>query len=182
MTARDLVTSLEERGLQIRWTRGDARLLGNRSKLTLVDLNAIKKHRRELEAIAAWRKLQDDAEAQFGWPGARLYPFAARDSRPWWEAPRICTPLGLAHLVQVQLAAAWVVRHVDVVAWRDSPDPEISARPYSGPSHLLPHGDVWPPSEPPPEAATAKPCTPGFVTRGSRSASKLPNVRSGSTR
>lgn len=147
--ARDLVTGLESKGLRLTWGSTGPRILGDTGKLTPKDLEAMRKHRRELEALAAWRHLQDEAERRYGWPGARLYPFAAPDSRRWWEGPRIRTPLGLAHLLQVQPAAAWVVRHADVKRWQEDPDPEVAARPYRGPSHLVRHSDVWPPSKPP---------------------------------
>lgn len=149
MNARDLVTSLAERGLRVRWRRGAARLLGDLGKLTPADYEAIQKNRKELETFAQWRKLQEDSEAQFGWAGARLYPFQAADSRRWWEGPRVRTPLGLAHLVQVQVSAAWVVRRADVKQWLKDPDPGISARPYAGPSHFIAHHEIWPPSKPP---------------------------------
>lgn len=147
--ARDLVRSLEARGLRFAWRESRAKLRGDTGKLTPEDLEAMRKHRAELEALAEWRHLQDQSEAKFGWPGARLYPFAASDSRRWWEGPRIRTPLGVAHLVQVQPAAAWIVRRADVKRWQEDPDPEVASKPYQGPSHLVRHSDVWPPLEPP---------------------------------
>ncbi len=147
--ARDLVTGLERRGLRITWGTSGPRILGDVGKLTPDDLDAMRHHRREIESLALWLKLQDKAEEQFGWPGARLYPFASPDSRRWWQGPRIRTPLGVAYLLQVQLHAAWVVRRADVKRWQEDPNPEVSARPYSGPSHLVAHHDVYPPAKPP---------------------------------
>ena len=149
MTARDLVTNLEAQGLRFVWGSRGPTLRGDLGKLTAPLVEEMKRHRKELEVFLEWRKLQDESEAKFGWRGARLYPFAAPNSRQWWEGPIVRTPLGLAHLLQVQPAAAWVVRHADVKRWQEDPDPEVAARPYRGPSHLVGTDEVWPPSSPP---------------------------------
>lgn len=145
--ARDLITSLEARGLRFAWRESRAKLRGDTGKLTPEDLEAMRSHRAELEALAEWRHRQDESEAKFGWSGARLYPFAASDSRRWWEGPQVRTPLGPAYLVQVRLEDAWIVRCSDATKWKA--DPMTSERPYAGPSHIVGHEDVSPPSTPP---------------------------------
>lgn len=152
MTAQQLVTDLEGRGLRLTWGRRGLSLAGDVGRLTPEHRQALARHRRELEALTLWVDLQDVAEARYGWRGARLYPFAAADSRRWWEGPRIRTPLGLAYLLQVRPNAAWIVRRADVKRWREDPDPEVALRPYRGPSHLVELDEVWPPSSPPKDA------------------------------
>ena len=146
MTARDLVADLRGRGLRLAWGRRGLSLAGDVGRLTPEHRQALARHRAELEALAAWSTLQDEAEARFGWPGARLYPFAPADSGRWWTGPIVRTPLGAAYLLQVRLETAWIVRVEDVDRWRDDPTASPS---YGGPSHLVPHADVWPPATPP---------------------------------
>ena len=147
MTARQLVTDLEGRGLRLTWGCRGLSLAGDIGRLTPEHRQALARHRRELEALTLWIAQQDKAESRYGWRGTRLYPFAAADSRRWWTGPAVRTPLGLAYLVQVRADTAWIVRRADVKRWQE--DPVSACKPYAGPSHLVAHDEVWPPSTPP---------------------------------
>lgn len=147
--ARHLVAELE--GMGVRLTRGSRgpSLAGDLGKLTPAHLEGLKAHRKELEALTLWRALQDESEAKFGHPAARLYPFAANPSWEWWKAPLIRTTAGAAHLVQVLPHAVRVVKASEVRKWHEEQELQEKRFPFPGETLLLPLAEVWPPKAAP---------------------------------
>ncbi len=148
-----LVQDIEARG--VRFTRGQrgVSLVGDLGRLTSDHRQALQPHAKELEALTLWRQLQDESEAKFGHPAARLYPFAANPSWEWWKAPVIRTSAGKAHLVQVLPHAARVVKASEVRQWHEDQELQEKTFPFPGRTLLVPLADVWPPAKAPPEKA-----------------------------
>lgn len=105
-----LVSDLEARGLALVWGQRGLSLRGDLGKLTPEVLAGMKAHRRELESLAQWRRLQDGAEAKFGKPCARLYPFVRLKPT---EGPLVGTPLGEAYIFQVTSDGCHVLLEAD---------------------------------------------------------------------
>lgn len=147
--ARHLVAELEGMGLRMVWGAKGTSLSGDLGKLKPEHVEGLRAHRKELEALTRWRHLQDESEARYGHPAARLYPFLANPCREFWKAPRIRTPLGRAHLVQVLDRTARVALAKDVKAWLEEQAVAKKPLPFSAKAHLVNVAEVWPPSEPP---------------------------------
>lgn len=152
---RTLVQDLELQGVRFTWGQRGPCLAGNLGKVTLDYREALKPHAEELRALSLWRYLQDLAEQKFGHPAARLYPFQANPAREFWRAPKLRTPLGCAHLVQVLPDVCRVARASEVKEWRQARREQGKSIPFPGCAHEVPIADVWPPRKPPSDQTAA---------------------------
>ena len=144
-----LISELKGKGVLVR-LGGQGRLEVGTSregpKPSPEDLLRLKANRKRLEVYLKWRRLQDISERKFSWPGARLYPFFACPASSWWLSPRIRTPIGECHLVQVRLTEALVVKVSDLKRSQEQENHR-----YNGPSFLIPHQYITPPKRSPEE-------------------------------
>jgi hypothetical protein len=144
-----LVADLERQGVKLKWGSRGLVFAGAIGRLTPDYREALRPHVSELEALAQWYRLQGEAEAQFGQPCARLYPFFASPAADFWRAPRVRTSMGLAHLVQVLPEFCRVALAQEVQAWRKACRAAGKRIPFPRRTVTLGLDQVWPPVEPP---------------------------------
>lgn len=115
IAALNLVHDLRRQGVTFHWRPKKGLFArGELGRLTLDYREALAKHRPELEVLAQWETLQDESEARFGGPEARLYPFLRLDMK---NAPYVRTERGEAKVVRAMPTGADVVFRSELDRW-----------------------------------------------------------------
>lgn len=115
MDALTLVNDLSRQGVRFGCGSQGMTLTGDLARLAPDYKQALRSNLPAVETLVRWKTLQDEAEARFGCPEARLYPFLRLDIL---NAPIVRTTLGKARLVRVVVNGCDVVLESDLSEWR----------------------------------------------------------------
>ncbi len=147
MDALALVSDLRRQGVRFRWAGSEVRASGELSMLTSDYRRAVSEVREEFETLVRWETLQDESEASFGCPEARLYPFLRLTLT---NAPVVRTSDGGARVVRVVPNGCDVVFETALREWERDCERQGRRLPLP-PMTRLPLDAISPPTEPPSE-------------------------------